>query len=90
MRNNDWLQTKWRPLMAGMYLVVCVFDFIVFPILWVMLQSSSHTVQITQWQPLTLQSGGLFHIAMGGILGIAAWGRTKEKLARASDNTLNE
>jgi hypothetical protein len=38
--------------------------------------------QVTsQWQPLTLQGAGLYHIAMGAVLGIAAYGRTQEKIA---------
>jgi hypothetical protein len=41
---------------------------------------------ITQWQPLTLQGAGLFHIAMGAVLGIAAFGRTQEKLAGTAVN----
>jgi hypothetical protein len=28
----------------------------------------------------TLQGAGLYHIAMGAVLGIAAYGRTKEKV----------
>jgi hypothetical protein len=44
-----------------------------------------HTTTITQWQPLTLQGAGLFHIAMGAVLGIAALGRTQEKMAGANN-----
>ena len=33
-----------------------------------------------QWVPITLQGGGLFHVAMGGVLGVTAYGRTQEKL----------
>ena len=40
---------------------------------------------ITQWSPLTLQGAGLFHIAMGGVLGLAAYGRTQEKMAGANN-----
>jgi hypothetical protein len=29
--------------------------------------------------PLTLQGAGFFHIAMGAVLGISAFGRTMEK-----------
>ena len=29
----------------------------------------------TPWQPLTLQGGGLFHVAFGAILGVTAWTR---------------
>jgi hypothetical protein len=50
-----------------------------------MLQMFQNT-SITQWQPLTLQGAGLFHIAMGAVLGIAAFGRTQEKLAGAAVN----
>ena len=38
------------------------------------------------WQPLTLQGAGLFHVAMGAVLGIAAFGRTQEKLAGTANN----
>jgi hypothetical protein len=34
---------------------------------------------------LTLQGAGLFHIAMGAIIGVAAWGRTQEKLNGANN-----
>jgi hypothetical protein len=44
----------------------------------------THTA-ITQWNPLTLQGAGLFHIAMGAVLGIAAFGRTQEKLNGANN-----
>ena len=43
-------------------------------------------VPITQWDPLTLRGAGLFHIAMGAVLGIAAFGRTQEKLAGTAAN----
>ena len=41
-----------------------------------------------QWQPITLQGAGLFHIAMGAVLGIAAYGRTQEKLGGANNGGL--
>jgi len=37
---------------------------------------------------LTLQGAGLFHIAMGAVLGIAAFGRTQEKLNDKAGATL--
>jgi hypothetical protein len=40
---------------------------------------------LVQWNPLTLQGAGLFHIAMGAVLGIAAFGRTQEKLGGANN-----
>jgi hypothetical protein len=57
----------------------------IFPVLWSVLQMFQNTT-ITQWSPLTLQGAGLFHIAMGAVLGIAAFGRTQEKLAGAAVN----
>ena len=79
-QKEDWMNSKWRPMMGWMYMVVCSFDFVIAPILWSLLQSLSHGSVNTQWQPLTLQGAGLFHIAMGAVLGIAAYGRTKEKI----------
>jgi hypothetical protein len=84
-KKEDWMNSKWRPMMGWLYMGVCAFDFVVFPILWSLLQAVMHTTQITQWQPLTLQGAGLFHIAMGAVLGIAAMGRTQEKLAGANN-----
>lgn len=40
-----------------------------------------------QWVPITLQGGGLFHVAMGAVLGVSAYGRTQEKLNGAANNT---
>jgi hypothetical protein len=82
---EDWMNSKWRPMMGWMYMVVCSFDFVIAPILWSLLQSFSQGSVQTQWQPLTLQGAGLFHIAMGAVLGIAAYGRTQEKLGGANN-----
>lgn len=71
--------------MGWMYMIVCVFDFVLFPILWSLLQSISNGSVTTPWQPLTLQGAGLFHIAMGAVLGVAAYGRTQEKLGGAAN-----
>jgi hypothetical protein len=60
-------------------------DFVVFPVLWSLHQAMSHGNVASQWTPITLQGAGLFHIAMGAILGIAAYGRTQEKMAGANN-----
>lgn len=85
-KDEDWMQKKWRPAMGWMYMLVCTLDMAVFPVLWSVLQMFQHTT-ITQWQPLTLQGAGLFHLAMGAVLGIAAFGRTQEKIAGTANNT---
>ena len=83
-KKEDWMNSKWRPMMGWLYMATCTFDFVIFPIMWSMLQSvMGHPV--TQWQPLTLQGAGLYHIAMGAVLGLTAFGRTQEKLAGANN-----
>jgi len=81
----EWMQKYWRPAMGWMYMLICLADMLVFPILWSLLQAMMH-MPITQWNPLTLQGAGLFHIAMGAVLGISAFGRTQEKLAGTAAN----
>jgi hypothetical protein len=83
-KKEDWMNSKWRPMMGWMYMLVCTMDMVVFPVLWSLLQTFHHQT-ITQWNPLTLQGAGLFHIAMGAVLGIAAFGRTQEKLGGANN-----
>jgi hypothetical protein len=87
-KKEDWMNSKWRPMMGWMYMLICTMDMVVFPILWSLLQAMVHGAVNTQWQPLTLQGAGLFHIAMGGVLGLAAYGRTQEKLAGANNGGL--
>jgi hypothetical protein len=83
-KKEDWMNSKWRPMMGWMYMLVCMMDMVIFPVLWSLLQTFHHQT-ITQWNPLTLQGAGLFHIAMGAVLGIAAFGRTQEKLGGANN-----
>jgi len=84
-KDEDWMQKKWRPAMGWMYMLVCTLDMAVFPVLWSLVQVLLKQ-PVTQWQPLTLQGAGLFHLAMGAVLGIAAFGRTQEKIAGAAAN----
>ena len=81
----EWMQKLWRPAMGWMYMLICLLDMAIFPVLWSLLQAMMH-MPITQWNPLTLQGAGLFHIAMGAVLGISAFGRTQEKLAGTAAN----
>jgi len=89
-KKEDWMNTKWRPMMGWMYMAVCACDFMLFPVLWSLHQAMNHGQISSQWQPLTLQGAGLFHIAMGAVLGIAAYGRTKEKMAGAENGGLHQ
>ena len=83
-KKEDWMNAKWRPMMGWVYMLTCVTDFILFPILWSILQASLKQ-PVTAWQPITLQGAGLFHLSMGAIIGVAAFGRTQEKLAGANN-----
>ena len=77
---EDFMTSKWRPMMAVTYMATIWFDFIIGPILYNVLQYWNPGQAIGMWQPLTLQGGGLIHIAFGAILGISAWTRGQEKV----------
>jgi hypothetical protein len=87
-KKEDWMNSKWRPMMGWMYMAVCSADFIIFPVLWSVVQVIGGGEVRTQWQPITLQGAGLFHIAMGAVLGIAAYGRTQEKMNGSNNGGL--
>lgn len=88
-KTEDWMTTKWRPMMAVTYMAINLFDFILGPVLYNLLQYWNPGQAVGMWQPLTLQGGGLVHIAFGAILGISAWTRGQEKIEsiKASDAT---
>ena len=77
---EDFMTKYWRPLMAMTYMATCLFDFILGPILYNILQYYNPGQHVEMWVPLTLQGGGLYHIAMGVVLGVSAHGRTQEKI----------
>jgi hypothetical protein len=79
-QNEDWMVKKWRPAMGWTYMAICILDMAIFPVLWSVVQVMTATA-LTQWNPLTLQGAGLFHLAMGAVLGIAAWSRGQEKIS---------
>jgi hypothetical protein len=81
-----FLRELWRPLMGYVYMATCIADFIVFPALWNISQLLSHST-LTEWQPITLGFNGFYHVTFCSVIGIAAYGRTKEKLAGVADTT---
>ena len=81
---EDWMSKKWRPMMGWVYMSTCTFDFVLAPILWSLLQAMNGGQVTSQWMPLTLQGAGLYHVAMGAVLGLTAFGRTQEKIAGAT------
>jgi hypothetical protein len=73
---------RWRTSMGYLYMAVCAFDFICFPILYSIFQYFSGVTQPEQWYPITLHGAGLYHVAMGAILGISAFTKSKEVIHR--------
>ena len=80
---EGWLKSHWRPLMAYMYMLICFMDFVGFPLLSMFLPKIIGGTYIP-WKTLTLENGGLIHMAFGAILGISAWTRGSEKIAEMS------
>lgn len=76
---ETWINSRWRPAMAWQCFTVSIFDFIVFP--GAVQVHNLKTGSFHEWHSLTLQGGGLYWLAMGGIIGIAVWQRTEEKKA---------
>jgi hypothetical protein len=63
-------------------MIIVLFDFIIAPVFWSVLQVWGSGTVALQWNPLTLIGGGIFHAAMGAVLGISAFTRGKEKVER--------
>lgn len=82
----DYFHRLWRPAMAWSYLIVCVFDFVLFPLLFGIFYSKNIEL-LNTWTPFSLRGGGLYHMAMLTIVGVTAWNRTQEKLQIAQSIT---
>ena len=78
-KHERWMHNKWRPAIGWLYFVVVLFDFVIAPVVFSAGQFFA-SQGLEQWNPITLKGGGLFHVSMLGIVGVTAYGRTKEKL----------
>lgn len=63
--------------MGWVYMVICLFDFMIAPIFFSLL---GHPDAGVKWQAITIQGGGLFHLSMLTVLGVTSWGRNQQKL----------
>ena len=79
MRMESWLKQYWRAV-AWQYFAVCIFDFIIFPALFMYFTQQ-------QWDPITLKEGGFYHLSMAAIIGVAAWTRGQEKITRILESS---
>lgn len=80
-KSETALQQTWRPAMAWSYFAICLWDFLIAPIFFAW-YSQRVGIPFAPWKPITLSEGGMYHIAMGAIVGAAAWMRGREKIAR--------
>jgi len=78
---ESWMKSYWRPSMGWLYMLICLFDFILFPLIS-MIEPVAFGTKYHVWEAISLQGGGLIHLSFGAILGITAWGRTAEKSER--------
>jgi hypothetical protein len=83
---EHWVKSYWRPAMGWLYMAICFMDFIGFPLvsmfLPVVFKGFGVQFNYVPWQSLTLSNGGLIHLAFGAILGVSAWTRGQEKMAK--------
>lgn len=77
VESGNFMDRIWRPSMAIVYMLICLFDFMIGPIVYNILQFLNPGQHLDMWQAVTLQGGGLFHLSMGAILGIAAFNKEK-------------
>ena len=82
----DWMTERegWKAFSGGVYLLICVFDFIIVPV-WIGLNRSQLPVEqllklepsvqmkvidvyTYQHEPFTLKGAGMFHLAFGALL----------------------
>ena len=75
MPGEHWLQKFWRPTMGWLYMVINLFDFIIAPMFCMTVLPIITGKPYIPWVSLTLQNGGLIHMAFGAILGVTAYTR---------------
>ncbi len=85
IQNENWIKSYWRPAMGWLYMLMCAFDFIIFPLIMIVIPIIGAIIGVSmpynEWKSLTLSNGGMIHLAFGAILGVAAYTRGLEKLA---------
>ena len=77
--SEGMIKGLWRPALAWSYVAACSFDFILGPIATMIFFNITGQTYVP-WTPLTLEGGGLYHLAMGAVLGVTSWSRGQEKI----------
>lgn len=78
---EHWLKQYWRPILAYSYILVCLFDFVLAPIMNALI-SYYGKMPYVPWTSLTLGEGGFYHMAMGATIGVSAWTRGQERVQK--------
>lgn len=81
VQNDTWFKSYWRPMMGWLYMAICAFDFIIAPIVSMFIPLWLKGTPYEPWKSITLENGGMIHLAFGAILGVTAWTRGQEKQA---------
>jgi hypothetical protein len=76
------MKAYWRPAMGWLYMLICFCDFVGFPIISMFMPVFIKGLPYVAWKSITLDNGGLIHLAFGAILGVTAYGRTQEKITK--------
>ena len=79
--DESWFLKYWRPAMAWQYTAVCLFDFMLAPILTGVYYAWAGGTYVP-WVPITLKEGGFYHMSMMAIVGISAYTRGQEKITK--------
>jgi hypothetical protein len=82
---ETWFTSRWRPAMAWLWAAVIAFDFIIAPILSMLLPKFIPGVTYIPWKPISGDGGGMIHMALGAVVGITAYGRTQEKIRNVEE-----
>lgn len=77
--DEGWFKAHWREFMAWSYGIICLWDFMIAPIFFAWFSSYTKTTLVA-WVPLTTSGGGLYHVAMGAIIGVSSYGKTQESV----------
>lgn len=79
MDGEPFIQKYWRPIAACVYLFICLFDFVLAPVLMGFYSIYTKST-LVMWVPLTTVGGGIFHISFGAIVGIYSYTHGQEVL----------
>lgn len=76
---KSWIKEYWRPAIAWQYALVCLFDFMIAPLLTMVLPKILG-IPYMPWVPITLREGSFYHVSMMAVVGVSSASRGLEKI----------